>query len=277
MAQTLAHIRPPAVAGMFYPGTKSEIHRQVAGFLAAVETSSGPAPKALIAPHAGYVYSGPIAASAYALLAPLKGRVSRVVLIGPSHRVAFRGLALCRAAAYALPGLEIPIDLAGVATLLDLPFVGYLDQAHAQEHSLEVHLPFLAETLGSFSLLPIVAGEALPEEVDQALDAVWGGPETLIVISTDLSHYLDYESARRTDARTGAAIERLDERAIDQDQACGRIPVSGLLHLARRKGLAVKTLDMRNSGDTAGPRDRVVGYGAWAFYETRNEERGSGA
>ncbi len=146
MAQTLAHIRPPAVAGMFYPGTKSEIHRQVAGFLAAVKEVPGPAPKALIAPHAGYVYSGPIAASAYALLAPLRGRVSRVVLIGPSHRVAFRGLALCRAAAYALPGLEIPIDLAGVATLLDLPFVGYLDQAHAQEHSLEVHLPFLAET-----------------------------------------------------------------------------------------------------------------------------------
>jgi AmmeMemoRadiSam system protein B len=269
-------VRAPAVAGMFYPGEAAELTRVVAGYLGQAQTpaagAADPAPKALIAPHAGYIYSGPIAANAYALLAPLRGRIKRVVLIGPSHRVAFRGLALTTATSYALPGGAIAIDRAAVDLALRLPGVGTLDPAHAQEHSLEVHLPFLRAVLGEFALVPVVAGDAEAETVAGLLDALWGGPETLIVISTDLSHYLDYQAARRLDAATARAIEHLDGGAIGSDQACGRVAVRGLLALAKRRGLAVRRLDLRNSGDTAGSRDRVVGYGAWAFYEGRGDD-----
>ncbi|MBI4967006.1 MAG: AmmeMemoRadiSam system protein B [Rhodospirillales bacterium] len=266
-------VRQPAVAGMFYPGEPGELSRVVAGYLGQADPAPapGPAPKALIVPHAGYIYSGPIAASAYALLAPLQGRIDRVVLIGPSHRVAFRGLAVSSAAAYAMPGGAIALDRAAIDVVLRLPGVGTLDPAHTQEHSLEVHLPFLQAVLGEFALVPVVAGDADAETVAALLDALWGGPETLIVISTDLSHYLDYEAARRLDAATAQAIEHLDGRAIGSEQACGRVPVRGLLAVAKRRGLAVRRLDLRNSGDTAGPRDRVVGYGAWAFYEGKGD------
>jgi AmmeMemoRadiSam system protein B len=260
-------VRTPAVAGMFYPGDAAQLQQAVKGYLSAVRFEGGQTPKALIAPHAGYVYSGPIAASAYARLAPLKGKISRVVLIGPSHRVGFRGLALCTANAYAIPGKTIPLDREMESRLASLPGVGLLDQAHVPEHSLEVHLPFLAAVLGDFKLVPIVAGEASPELVADLLEAAWGGDDTLIVVSTDLSHYHAYEQARKIDAATVAAIEQLDPARLDGEHACGHVPVAGLLELARRKSLQVKTLDVRNSGDTAGPKDRVVGYGAWAFFE----------
>lgn len=260
-------VRTPAVAGVFYPGDAAELGLAVKGYLAKAAVKGGAAPKAVIAPHAGYVYSGPIAASAYAQLAPLKGRIKRVVLIGPSHRVGFKGLALCSANAYAMPGRLISIDRETEAKLTELQGVGLLDQAHLSEHSLEVHLPFLCEVLGDFSLVPIVAGSASPDLVADVLEAAWGGDETLIVISTDLSHYHDYDAARRIDAKTVKAIEGLDTNFLDGDHACGAVPVAGLLEVARRKSLTVKTLDVRNSGDTAGPKDRVVGYGAWAFYE----------
>ncbi|MBC7950874.1 MAG: AmmeMemoRadiSam system protein B [Rhodospirillaceae bacterium] len=260
-------IRPTAVAGMFYPADPVELNRQLDAFLAAAPAPAAGAkvPKALIAPHAGYVYSGPVAASAYALLAPARGTITRVVLMGPSHRVAFRGIATSTADEWASPLGNIAIDREAVAQLLTLPMVGALDKAHEAEHSLEVHLPFLQKMLGDFQLVPLVAGEVPRDVVAAVLDAVWGGPETLVVISTDLSHYLDYESCRETDSATVAAMEQLEPPT--GNQACGRVPVGGLLHTAKARGMTITTLDLRNSGDTAGPKDRVVGYGSWALFE----------
>ncbi len=264
----MSEIRPAAVAGMFYPADFAEAARQIDAFLAAVAVPPEmPPPKAIIVPHAGWVYSGPVAASAYARLRPLKGRIERVVLLGPSHRVPFRGLALSGADFWASPLGNIRLDRDGAKRLKTLPGVGEFEMAHAQEHSLEVHLPFLQAVLGEFLLLPVVVGDVPPEAVADAIDAVWGGAETLIVVSSDLSHYLDYAGCRRADAATTLAIEHLDPAAIDRDGACGRIPVGGLLICAKRHGLGITTLDVRNSGDTAGTKDRVVGYGAWMLHD----------
>lgn len=255
--------RPAAVAGMFYPADQHQLHAMIQGYLDKAEATGG-LPKAVIAPHAGYVYSGPVAASAYARLRQGRGRVSRVVLLGPSHRVGFRGLATSSAEQFATPLGNVPIDQKANASVLALPFVHELDPAHALEHSLEVHLPFLQEVLGEFSLVPVVVGEATAEEVYAVLEALWGGDETLIVISSDLSHYHDYATARRMDAATSQAIEDLRGEDIGFEDACGRLPVKGLLLAAKRRGMDVKTLDLRNSGDTAGGKDQVVGYGAYA-------------
>lgn len=263
----MTSIRQAAVAGQFYPGTARELTAAVERYLAQATPPSGPTPKAIIAPHAGYVYSGPVAASAYARIRAAAGHIRRVVLLGPCHRVAVRGLALSSATDFATPLGNVRVDAEAAERLLKLPQVHVFDETHFQEHSLEVHLPFLQVILGDFALVPLVVGDATADEVAEALDAVWGGPETLVVVSSDLSHYLGYEAARKLDQATCRAIESLDGGAIGQDQACGRIPVSGLLHLARRRGLSVATIDLRNSGDTAGPRDRVVGYGSWLFME----------
>jgi AmmeMemoRadiSam system protein B/AmmeMemoRadiSam system protein A len=270
-------IRSPAVAGAFYPADPAELSRQVAGFLAEASNAppdpAAPVPKVLIGPHAGYLYSGPIAARAYARLAAARGKISRVVLIGPSHYVAYRGLAVDTAQAWAMPNGTIALDTDAIDRLRQLPMVGELDAAYTREHALEVHVPFLQHLLGSdFRLVPVVAGDTPPDAVAALFDAVWGGPETLIVISTDLSHYLDYATCRTTDARTAAAIERFDIDAIDSAAACGQVPTRGLLLTARRRGMTIERLDLRNSGDTAGGRDRVVGYGAWALYESRDAD-----
>ncbi len=257
--------RPAAVAGSFYPGETAVLRRAVEGYLTAAPASELPAPKALIVPHAGYVYSGPVAAVAYAALARGRDRIRRVVLLGPSHRVAFDGLAVPDAEAFETPLGRVPIDAEGVARALALPQVQRLGAAHAREHSLEVQLPFLQLVLSDFSLVPIVVGDASPDEVEEVISALWGGDETLVVVSSDLSHYLPYEEARRLDGATTQAIERLAPGAIGPDQACGRLPIQGLLGAARRRGLRVRTLDLRSSGDTAGARDAVVGYGAYAF------------
>ncbi len=232
---------------------------------AATVAGSERAPKAIIAPHAGYIYSGPVAATAYARLQPMRGTVERVVLLGPAHRVGFRGLALPDAVCFRTPLGEVALDEEAIAVLADMPQVRVLDAAHAREHSLEVHLPFLQEVLGDFRLVPLVVGEASAEEVGEALERLWDGPQTLIVVSSDLSHYHDYDTARRLDAATSRAIEQLRYEDLNEESACGRIPVSGLLYVARRRGLRVATLDLRNSGDTAGSRDRVVGYGAYVI------------
>lgn len=258
-------VRNAAVAGLFYPAEPDILAHEVRRHLDAVPPWRGSAPKAIIAPHAGYIYSGPIAASAYARIVPASQSISRVVLLGPSHHVAFRGVAAPSADLFQTPLGPIPVDRQALAALGGIPNVGILDAAHAREHSLEVHLPFLQAILGAFTLVPMVAGEALPAEVAAIIEALWGGDETLVVISSDLSHYLDYAAARAVDQRTCQAIERLDPVAIAPDGACGRIPIGGLLTVARRHGLAVETVDLRSSGDTAGPRDRVVGYGAWTF------------
>lgn len=264
----MAFVRPPAVAGSFYPADPLMLAADVRRLLAAVPASRAPAPKALIAPHAGYVYSGPIAATAYARLSRGRSDISRVVLMGPAHRVSFRGIGISTAQAFRTPLGDIPLDPAG-AELLAIPGVVTLDEAHREEHSLEVHLPFLQMLLDRFTLLPLVAGAAPDSLVADVLEAAWGGPETLIVVSTDLSHYHDYDTATERDQATAEAIARLDPGSFDHYGACGRTPLGGLLTLARRRGMRIEPLDIRNSGDTAGPRDRVVGYGSWALSESQ--------
>lgn len=259
-------VRTPAVAGLFYPADAAELQAQVEHFLDGVASSTESPPKAIIAPHAGYIYSGPVAASAYARLRAARDRIRRVVLLGPSHRLGFRGIAVSSMDTFATPLGPIPVDQQAIGQIRHLPEVGYLEQAHAREHSLEVHLPFLQAVLDTFKLVPVVVGDAHPFEVGAVLEALWGGPETLIVISSDLSHYHDYQTARRMDGETSQAIETLRFEDIDYEQACGRNPVNGLLWVARRKGLHCDTIDLRNSGDTAGPRDQVVGYGAYVFH-----------
>ncbi len=256
--------RPPAVAGVFYPAQRQELENMVRGFLAR-EEDPGAKPKALIVPHAGYTYSGPIAASAYSRLIGSRSTIKRVVLLGPAHRLGFSGLAASSADAFVTPLGEVPVDTDSVRKALKLPQVQYLDAAHAQEHSLEVHLPFLQLILDDFQLVPFVVGDAEPDEVDQVLEILWGGPETLIVISSDLSHYHDYQTARSLDSATSAAIESLRPEDILYEHACGRNPVNGLLVAARKHGLQATAVDVRNSGDTAGAKDRVVGYGAYVF------------
>jgi AmmeMemoRadiSam system protein B len=231
---------------------------------------SDPWPKALIVPHAGYMYSGPVAANAFVLLEPSREVVQHVVLLGPSHHVPFDGLAVPSNTAFETPLARVPIDESARRLLLDLPFVNVLDDAHHWEHSLEVQLPFLQEVLGTFAVLPIAVGRAAPEQVGDALEAVWGGDETVIVISSDLSHYHDYATAKRMDTATATAIESLNPEDISHEDACGRIGVQALLGAARRHSLAPRTLDLRSSGDTAGGRDEVVGYGAWAFTVSKN-------
>ncbi|MGQ9659373.1 MAG: AmmeMemoRadiSam system protein B [Thermochromatium sp.] len=268
----MAKMRPPAVADQFYPGDPAELGRMVDALLAESTRSlssrpdAATPPKALIVPHAGYSYSGPVAAVAYATLMPVRDRIRRVVLLGPSHRVPFVGLAASSADLFITPLGSVTVDRAAIERALTLPQVRLLDAAHAREHSLEVQLPFLQRVLDDFSLVPFVVGEAAPESVAEVLDLLWGGPETLILISSDLTHYLDYHTAQRIDAATSAAIESLSPESIGADQACGRVPLNGLLTLARRRGLKAKTLDLRNSGDTAGSRAQVVGYGAYALH-----------
>jgi MEMO1 family protein len=258
-------IQPPVVAGQFYPADPDELRMMVSQLLSAADLRLDHPPKALIAPHAGYIYSGATAGVAYAQLATVADRVSRVVLLAPSHRVGFRGIAYSNAEQFRTPLGDIDVDLEWLAKILGLPQVLLMDEAFTQEHSLEVHLPFLQETLSNFKLVPLVVGEADPVSVSEVLDRLWGGPETLIVVSSDLSHYLNYASAVAIDAKTSTAIEKLQPEMISAHQACGRAPISGLLLSAQRNNLHVTTLDLRNSGDTAGSHDRVVGYGAYAF------------
>jgi hypothetical protein len=225
-------------------------------------------PKAIIVPHAGYEYSGPVAGTAYALVEPGRGTITRVVLAGPSHRVPLRGVAVPSHTHFSTPLGEVEIDRDAVSAILRLPQVHVMDEAHANEHSLEVHLPFLQVTLGTFRVVPLVVGDAAAVDVGEVLETLWGGPETLVVISSDLSHYHDYLTARRMDAHTSAAIEALHDHEITDTDACGCVPIRGLLWVARRLGLHARIVDLRNSGDTAGRRDQVVGYGAYAFDET---------
>ncbi|HET9043356.1 MAG TPA: AmmeMemoRadiSam system protein B [Burkholderiales bacterium] len=274
----MSTVRPPAVAGLFYPGNQVELARDILGMLEqSRDASLAPGfPKALIVPHAGYIYSGQVAAHAFALLRPAAGIVKRVVLLGPCHRVAVRGLALPGTAAFETPLGSIPIDEEAVRAIADLPQVVNFPATHAREHSLEVQLPFLQQVLREFKLLPLVVGSASAEEVAQVVDRLWGGPETLFVISSDLSHYRSYEAAREIDGRTVQAI--LDFRTdIDHEQACGATPVTGFLLAAKRRGLTIEFLDARNSGDTAGGRDRVVGYASFALWNgTRGYDEAHG-
>ena len=253
---------------MFYPGNAAQLTAEIGELLDGVgslEPKFG-FPKVLIVPHAGYIYSGGVAAHAYDELAAARGTVKRVVLFGPAHHVAGRGLALPECEAFETPLGRIPLDTAGIAALADLKQVVRSAAAHSHEHSLEVQLPFLQKVLGNFSLIPFAAGAALTEEVVAVIERLWGGPETLIVISTDLSHYHAYDEARRLD---GATLERIAAFAADlnYEEACGATALNGLLQVAQQKKLTIRLLAACNSGDTAGGKDRVVGYASFALYE----------
>jgi len=257
--------RPAAVAGMFYPNDAMELQAQVLRYLNEAKTDLLP-PKAMIVPHAGYIYSGPVAASAYATLLNRKQPIHRVVLIGPSHRVAFEGIAVATVNAFKTPLGRIPLMRDQLAELTNLPGVIAYDYPHSQEHCLEVQLPFLQVVLDEFELLPMVAGSASAEQVAVVIEALWDGPETLIVISSDLSHYHDYWTARMLDVATTSQIKALHGEKLRAEDACGYLPIQGLLQVAQKKQLKERTLDVRNSGDTAGSKDRVVGYGAYVFH-----------
>jgi len=257
-------IREPAVAGSFYPANPLKLRSMLHGYLSESD-ANGSLPKAMIVPHAGYIYSGPVAASGYARLQQAADRINRVILLGPAHRVAFRGLAVPDADGFGTPLGTIPLDKPAIRELLALPQVHLGEEAHREEHSLEVHLPFLQATLDDFTLVPLVVGDASPAEVSEVIGHFWDSPGTLVIISSDLSHYHDYATAVKLDKMTAHAIENLALEAIGYDHACGRNPVNGLLLYARQHGLAAETIDLRNSGDTAGPRDQVVGYGAWVI------------
>ncbi|MCL1840488.1 MAG: AmmeMemoRadiSam system protein B [Propionibacteriaceae bacterium] len=257
-------IRPAAVAGMFYPERPEELRAMVDALVADV-AAPAPVPKAVIVPHAGYVYSGSTAALAYAGLKPGAGTIRHVVIVGPTHRVGIRAIALPDADALATPLGEVPVWQSGVAALAGLPQVVVSREVHAEEHSLEVQLPFLQRVLPDADVIALAAGWVEPAEVAEVLDALWGGPETLIVISSDLSHYHPYDQARQIDAGTIGQVLALDA-GIDHDQACGATGVDGLLLAAPRHGVVPRLLGACNSGDTAGDRRRVVGYAAFGFY-----------
>jgi AmmeMemoRadiSam system protein B len=254
------NVRPAAVAGSFYPRSKPELEQTVSRLLAAAVPTQGPAPKALIVPHAGYIYSGPIAASAYAQWRQVEPR-PRIVLLGPAHYVATRGLVLPDAEALETPLGTVDID--PIAATLGLP---RSQSVHTREHSLEVQLPFLQSVLrGGFTLVPLAVGHVSRDEVARVLDRLWD--DSRILISTDLSHYLSWDEAKSLDRRTADAVLSLDASAIDDEQACGNASLRGFLDVAKRRGLTARLLDLRSSGDTAGDKDRVVGYGAFAFHE----------
>lgn len=263
-------VRPPAVAGMFYPADPRQLAGDVQKYLA--DASPQPQiPKALIVPHAGYIYSGAIAATAYAALRRVAANIRRVVLLGPTHRVAMRGLALPDAEAFDTPLGRVGLDIDAMRAIAHFPQIVTSSHAHALEHSLEVQLPFLQSVLGDFSLLPLAVGMATADEVAAALDALWGGDETLIVISSDLSHFLPYIAAQHADAKTVDDILHL-KQPLSHEQACGGTAINGLVVAARNHHLQPHLLKLCNSGDTAGSRDSVVGYAAFAFTEELKNE-----
>ena len=257
--------RPTAVAGLFYPADTHELATLVKSELSQATATTEHHPLAIIVPHAGYIYSGAVAASVFKTIQTLRSIIKRVVLIGPSHRVGFQGLALSSADFFDTPLGAIRLDKQAQEKLLAIPDIVLLDQAHANEHSLEVQLPFLQQVIDDFTLIPIVAGNARPELVCQAIETLWDGHETLIVISSDLSHYHDYQTAQQLDNSTSQSIVDLDYTAIHSANACGYIGVNGMLLFAQQHHLKASVVDLRNSGDTAGTKDSVVGYGAYIF------------
>jgi AmmeMemoRadiSam system protein B/AmmeMemoRadiSam system protein A len=268
------NIRLPAIAGTFYPSNPAELEATVQYFLEKANNIFGPpinVPKAIIVPHAGYIYSGITAAAAYNRLHPARETIKRVVILGPCHRVAVDGMALPSTDIFRTPFGDVPLDIDAIKKINELDFVTIFNETHVDDHSIEIHLPFLQKILANFKLVPIIVGETDPGKVAEALEILWGGPETLILISSDLSHYLGYDQAKMIDDDTRKAIEQFDLKALGKDQACGRHSVMGLLILAKAKGLSVGTADIRNSGDTAGTKDRVVGYGSWCFDENNRE------
>ena len=266
MKNTNSRTRPPAVAGMFYAADPLQLSSDVNQYLTQAQSHLNITPKAIIAPHAGHMYSGPVAASAYKLLEPVADKIKQVILLGPSHRVALRGIATPDADFFETPLGRIKINTQFCNKAEALDFVQPSQLAHSEEHSLEVHLPFLQILLKDFELTPFVVGDCNRDDVAELLELFWGNNETLFIISTDLSHFHNYATAAHQDRLTSNAIESIQPEKIDYDDACGRAPLNGLLTLAQKHQLNIKLLDLRNSGDTAGDKSRVVGYGAYVVY-----------
>lgn len=262
---TTQHIRQPAVAGYFYPQDPRELHDMVDSYLHR-EKSADEIPKAIVVPHAGYIYSGAIAGQAYSRFLNAAERIRTVVLLGPAHRVYLEGMALSEAEQFQTPLGRIQIDSVFRDSLLDRVEVVEMESAHEKEHSLEVHLPFLQLLFNDFSLLPIVVGQIDAATVSEILESIWGGDETLIIISSDLSHFHPYDIARKIDDETAMAIQSYNMEKIGPEQACGCMPLNGMLHLAKKKAMRIVNYELKNSGDTAGDKSRVVGYGAWGLY-----------
>jgi len=258
-------VRKPAVAGMFYPAEAGQLRREISSLLGNAGTTSEPLPKAIIVPHAGYVYSGPVAAAAYRLLTPARHDIHRVVLFGPAHRVYLEGMAAPAADGFVTPLGTVPVDQNMIQNISRLPGMCVSDAAHEDEHSLEVQLPFLQIVLEEFKLVPIVVGHCEPTLVAEVIDTVWGGPETLIVISSDLSHYLPYGQAQQADENTCRRI-LTKVATLTGDEACGAHAINGLMNSEHCKQLQVEAIDVRNSGDTFGDKNRVVGYGAFTLH-----------
>lgn len=256
--------RPAAVAGMFYPQDADELRTWIVSALQQASTDKPPA-KAMVVPHAGYVYSGEVAAMAYARLKNRLRPIERVVLLGPAHRVEFQGIAVPTVDFFDTPLGKVTLDTTVLRRLEQLPRVIAYDLPHAQEHSLEVQLPFLQVALNDFKLVPLLVGSVTSETVAAVLQKVWGGDETLVIVSSDLSHFHQYDTATRIDAETSSAIEAGNDNQLISETACGYLPLRGLMQVARAYGMQAHTIDLRNSGDTAGSRDRVVGYGAYVF------------
>jgi MEMO1 family protein len=261
---TVLNIRRPAFAGTFYPDDPRMLRQMVEQYLEGAVVPPATNAKAYVLPHAGYVYSGSVAAAGYRGLHRQRDGVERIVLLGPSHRVAYHGLAFSNHDLFETPLGRIPVDREAIETICGLPQVIEFDEAHRREHSLEVHLPFLQVVLRQFTLVPLVVGDVGEEQVSEVLERLWGGDETRIVISSDLSHYHDYQTACRLDRDTASRIEGL--QSVVPEQACGAVPLDGLIHALRLRQMSMSNLDLRNSGDTVGSRDRVVGYGAFAAF-----------
>ena len=260
--------RVPAVAGMFYPADPQALQDELNTYLYADRDDRQQVPKAIIVPHAGIVYSGPVAATAFRTLLQYRHVIRKVILIGPAHRVAFSGLAVPHADRFQTPLGEINLDTKTIQRLVDqFPLVHFSDAAHADEHSLEVQLPFLQSVLAVFRIIPILVGDITADELAAVIDDLWGGEECLILISSDLSHYHPYHEALQLDTHTATLIEAFRDTDLDYDSACGKIGISALLQLAQEHQLRIERFDLRNSGDTAGPQDQVVGYGAWGLFQ----------
>ncbi len=260
-------VREPAVAGQFYSDDPRRLRAEVDRLLDAAPAPGGHAPKAVIAPHAGFMFSGGVAATAYRRLEPGRGRIRRVVVLGPSHFVPVRGLAASSAQAFGGPLGDVPVDAAGLETALAHPGVEVRDAAHAREHSLETQLPFIQRVLGDVAIVPLVVGDATPAEVGDVLAALWGGDETAVAISSDLSHFHPDTEARELDAMTAQAIEALRADTLGPDNACGYLPIGGLLRNAGQRAATVRRLELRNSSDAGAPSHSVVGYGAFELTE----------
>lgn len=258
--------RQPAVAGMFYPEDPRELQAMLLDLLATADKNL-PIPKAIIAPHAGYIYSGPIAANAFACLTQATTQIQRVILLGPAHRHPFHGIAAPEADSFATPLGQIKVDQQAIIDAAKTTDINYLEIAHAQEHCLEVQLPFLQLLLKNFTIVPLLTGQTTSANIAQTIKQLWGGKETLIIISSDLSHYHDYKTAQQLDKKAAQAIVNLKPNELDDEQACGNLPINGLLEVAIEKKLTTKLIDLRNSGDTTSNKDQVVGYGAFHFYE----------